>query len=128
MRIGEKINQLIENKGISKTDFAKIIGFTPQGLHNILQKEDVSTQIVKLIINKMGIPVAYFFTDDNELVNLPTNLPTVEVGEVQTKDLAYPDADVGKEARLLKALRRERKARELERNKYLAIIEQQAKH
>lgn len=79
MHIGQKISQLIDSKGISKTDFAKTIGFTPQGLNNILKRKDVSTHIVNLIINKMGIPVTYFFNDDE--LPLPTIVSKEEGGK-----------------------------------------------
>ncbi len=110
-----KIKDLARQKELSMRKICQKIDMSENGLALGLRNNTIKLDTLSKISEVLHIPITYFFTDS-------TDLPTVEVGKVQeTKELAYPDAELVK---YKKALHRERKRND----RLLAIIEQQAKH
>lgn len=69
MRLNEKLEILIERKGISKTDFAEAVGITYRGLANYLNgtrrpKKDVLNRIAE----QLGCTAEFLLNDNKSLV------------------------------------------------------------
>lgn len=69
MRLSEKLEILIERKGISKTDFAQAVGITYRGLANYLNgtrkpKKDVLNRIAE----QLDCTVDFLLNDNKNLV------------------------------------------------------------
>lgn len=67
MHIGLKIKELIVQKtDLNIIDFAKKIGYSEQGLHKILKKKDLSTEIIKKVCEELSISFSDFFAEKKE--------------------------------------------------------------
>ena len=61
MDIGLKIKELAEKKKLTLADIAKSIGKTRQAVYEMVEKEDVNTQILKQLSATYNVPIGYFF-------------------------------------------------------------------
>lgn len=61
MHIGLKIKELAEKKNLTLSTVAKSIGKTKQAVYEMVEKEDVNTQILKQLSTIYNVPIEYFF-------------------------------------------------------------------
>ncbi len=61
MNIGLRIKQLAAKKNLTLADLAKDMGKTKQAVYEMVEKEDVNTQILKTLSSLYGVPITYFF-------------------------------------------------------------------
>lgn len=61
MHIGLKIKELAEKKNLTLSNLAKSIGKTKQAVYEMVEKEDVNTQILKQLSTIYNVPIGYFF-------------------------------------------------------------------
>ena len=61
MHIGLKIKELAEKKNLTLANLAKSIGKTKQAVYEMVEKEDVNTQILKQLSTIYNVPIEYFF-------------------------------------------------------------------
>lgn len=66
MFIGKKIKELAEKQKMTATKLASLLGVTRPAVSAIYEKEDVSTSIVKQCAQIFGVPVSYFFDDEEQ--------------------------------------------------------------
>lgn len=60
---GEKIKEILREKGISQNQIARMIGESSQNFSAALAKDDVRTGLVEKIAEVTGIPLAAFYGD-----------------------------------------------------------------
>ncbi|MEG2495281.1 MAG: helix-turn-helix transcriptional regulator, partial [Mucinivorans sp.] len=65
MGIGLKIKELAEQRKVDAVWIAKRLGKTKQAVYDIFSKEDVNTSILKELANAFGVPVSYFFDEED---------------------------------------------------------------
>ncbi len=63
MGIGLIIKELAGRQNISLADLAKRLGKTKQAVYDIVEKEDVSTAIVRQCSKIFNVPASYFFEE-----------------------------------------------------------------
>ncbi len=69
MLLSEKMEILIERKGISKTDFAEAIGITYRGLANYLNgTRKPKKEVLEKIAKELDTPVDFLLNDSKSLV------------------------------------------------------------
>ena len=66
MFIGKKIKELAEKQKMTATKLASLLGVTRPAVSAIYEKEDVSTSIIKDCARIFGVPVSYFFDEEEE--------------------------------------------------------------
>lgn len=64
MHIGLKIKGLMSKEKVDAPALAKKIGKTKQAVYDMLEKEDVSTAILKQLSDIFKVPVTFFLTDE----------------------------------------------------------------
>ena len=67
--IGLKIRALMSKEKIDAPTLAKKMGKTKQAIYDMLEKEDVSTAILKNLSSIFNVPMTYFVTEEE----IPTN-------------------------------------------------------
>lgn len=67
--IGLKIRALMSKEKIDAPTLAKKMGKTKQAIYDMLEKEDVSTAILKNLSSIFGVPITYFITDEETSTN-----------------------------------------------------------
>ncbi len=65
MNIGLKIKELAVNKNLTLAELAKAIGKTKQAVYEMVEKEDVNTQILKRLSTLYNVPITFFFGLDD---------------------------------------------------------------
>lgn len=70
--LGQRIKELIENKGLNKAEFARKIGMSPQSLNGLFKRQSIETKNLVKIAETLQCPVADFFPDDAH-AQLPQN-------------------------------------------------------
>ena len=63
MGIGQIIKDLASQQNITLADLAKRLGKTKQAVYDIVEKEDVSTAIVRQCSRIFNVPASYFFEE-----------------------------------------------------------------
>lgn len=66
MHIGLKIRELAEKKNLTLANLAKSIGKTKQAVYEMVEKEDVNTQILKQLSTIYNVPIEFFFGASEE--------------------------------------------------------------
>lgn len=64
MHIGLKIKELMSKEKIDAPTLAKKMDKTKQAVYDMLEKEDVSTAILKKLSGIFKVPVTFFLTDE----------------------------------------------------------------
>jgi len=64
MHIGLKIKELMSKEKIDAPTLAKKMDKTKQAVYDMLEKEDVSTAILKKLSDIFKVPVTFFLTDE----------------------------------------------------------------
>jgi len=64
MHIGLKIRELMSKEKIDAPTLAKKMDKTKQAVYDMLEKEDVSTAILKKLSDIFKVPVTFFLTDE----------------------------------------------------------------
>lgn len=62
---GEHVKKKLAASGHNIAEVAKILGMSRQNLSQSLSSQDVKTGLVEKISNALGLPVSYFFGEDN---------------------------------------------------------------
>lgn len=60
---GEKIKEILREKGISQNQIARMIGESSQNFSAALAKDDVRTGLVEKIAEATGLPLSVFYGD-----------------------------------------------------------------
>ncbi len=69
MVLSEKLEILIERKGVSKTDFAESVGITYRGLANYLNgTRKPKRDVLEKISENLDVPVEFLLNDSKSLV------------------------------------------------------------
>jgi len=69
MHIGNKIQQLVEDRGLSVTGFAKKINRGREYVYTIFKKEEMDTGLLKQIAKALSVPVICFFEEEEVYEN-----------------------------------------------------------
>lgn len=64
LHLGKKVERLIKLNGDTVEDLSKKMGYTKAGLHKILNKPDLNTEILKKIAETYRVDIGYFFSGD----------------------------------------------------------------
>lgn len=67
--IGLKIRALMSKEKIDAPTLAKKMGKTKQAIYDMLEKEDVSTAILKNLSSIFNVPMTYFVTEEEISTN-----------------------------------------------------------
>ena len=67
--IGLKIRALMSKEKIDAPTLAKKMGKTKQAIYDMLEKEDVSTAILKNLSSIFNVPMTYFITEEEISTN-----------------------------------------------------------
>lgn len=67
--IGLKIRTLMSKEKIDAPTLAKKMGKTKQAIYDMLEKEDVSTAILKNLSSIFNVPMTYFVTEEETSTN-----------------------------------------------------------
>lgn len=62
---GEVIKRKLAASGHNIAEVAKLLGMSRQNLSQSLSSQDVKTGLVEKISTAIGMPVSYFFSEDN---------------------------------------------------------------
>lgn len=66
LHIGLKIKQLMCQENIDAPTLAKKIGKSKQAVYDFLEKEDVSTSLLRKLSDVFNVPISYFVTDNEK--------------------------------------------------------------
>ncbi|MBR4040855.1 MAG: hypothetical protein IKJ09_00885 [Bacteroidaceae bacterium] len=98
MHIGQRIKELMSKEKIDAPTLAKKIGKTKQAVYDMLEKEDVSTAILKQLSSIFKVPVIFFLTEEvqenanqEELDMLRREVVTLKEEIQRLKDLKLPN-------------------------------------
>jgi len=98
MHIGLKIRELMSKEKIDAPTLAKKMDKTKQAVYDMLEKEDVSTAILKKLSDIFKVPVTFFLTDEvqEEISQAELDLLRKEVVELKQeiqrlKELKLPN-------------------------------------
>jgi len=98
MHIGLKIKELMSKEKIDAPTLAKKMDKTKQAVYDMLEKEDVSTAILKKLSDIFKVPVTFFLTDEvqEEISQAELDLLRKEVVELKQeiqrlKELKLPN-------------------------------------
>lgn len=69
MHIGNKIQQLVEESGLSITDFAKKINKGREHVYTIFKKENIDTGLLIEISKVLSVPIVCFFDKEDVVEN-----------------------------------------------------------
>lgn len=69
MNIGVKIKELAVKKNLTLADLAKAMGKTKQAVYEMVEKEDVNTQILKQLSLIYDVPITFFFGISDDVVS-----------------------------------------------------------
>lgn len=64
--IGLKIKELMSQEKIDAPELAKRIGKTKQAVYAMLDKEDISTAVLRDISKVFNVPITFFFGDSSQ--------------------------------------------------------------
>lgn len=78
-----RLNQLIEQNGISKAEMARIAGVTSQAVNNWFKRGDIGKKSAQKIAAKMGVSVDWILGESD---NLSPNTPTRAAGTLTPKE------------------------------------------
>lgn len=67
INFGLKINELIEARNISKVKAAQMMGYSRKGFSDAIDKEDVSTSILKRVCEVFNVDMSYFLGPANNI-------------------------------------------------------------
>ncbi len=65
MFIGKKIKMLAEERKMTATRLAELLGVTRPAVSAIYEKENVSTSIIQECAKIFNVPISYFFDEDD---------------------------------------------------------------
>ena len=65
MHIGKKIKALKDRKGLSNSEFARMLDMTENNLFSVFRREESTTGILKKVIEITGVTPNYFFSDSD---------------------------------------------------------------
>ena len=68
MHIGNRIKEEVSKKGISITDFAKLIKKSRPYTYSIFEKENIDTELLIQISNALGISPIIFFENTQDRI------------------------------------------------------------
>lgn len=98
MHIGQRIKELMSKEKIDAPTLAKKIGKTKQAVYDMLEKEDVSTAILKQLSSIFKVPVIFFLTEEvqenvnqEELDMLRREVVSLKEEIQRLKDLKLPN-------------------------------------
>ena len=98
MHIGQRIKELMSKEKIDAPTLAKKIGKTKQAVYDMLEKEDVSTAILKQLSSIFKVPVIFFLTEEvqenvnqEELDVLRREVVSLKEEIQRLKDLKLPN-------------------------------------
>lgn len=67
IHVGNNINEILQNLGVSKVDFAKLIGKTREHTYKIIANSNVNTEILQILHNEYDIPYSIFFSTEKQI-------------------------------------------------------------
>ncbi len=96
--IGSKIAKLLEERNISKAEFAMNVGLSPQAVNNIINGADTKSSNIKRIADFFMLPVGYFFDeteksgttvngDRNNVASGTNSRITILENNIQSRDI-----------------------------------------
>ena len=62
-----KIKRLIDDKNLTIKGFAKKIGISEPGIHNMFRSYDMKVSTLQKIADYFEVPITYFFDDDDSI-------------------------------------------------------------
>jgi len=62
-----KIRRLIDDNNLTIKRFAKKIGVSEPGIHNMFRSHDMKVSTLQKIADYFEVPVTYFFDDDDSI-------------------------------------------------------------
>lgn len=65
-KIGYKIKELASQENITLAELAKKLGKTKQAVYDIVEKEDVSTAILRQVADIFDVPISSFFSETEQ--------------------------------------------------------------
>ena len=74
-----KIRKLIDDNNLTIKRFAKKIGISEPGIHNMFRSQDMKVSTLQKIAVYFEVPITYFFEDDDD----------IEARNNQTVDLVF---------------------------------------
>ena len=85
INFGLIINQLIEERNITKVRAAEMMGYSRKGFSDALDKEDVSTSLLKKVCEVFEVDMSYFLLTNNNNISQKGNANIAGTGSVQYK-------------------------------------------
>lgn len=72
VKIGPKIKDFLDSKGIEVRELGEILGISKQAAYDLLKKEDVNTKHLKVLCDKFKMPINHFFDAESGQVQEPS--------------------------------------------------------
>lgn len=85
INFGLIINKLIEERNITKVKAAEMMGYSRKGFSDALDKEDVSTSLLKKVCEVFEIDMSYFLLTNNNKTTQKGNANIAGKGTVHYK-------------------------------------------
>lgn len=107
MGIGFKIRKLAEQEKLAITELARRLGRTKQATYEMLEKDDISTALLREVMKIFNVQSSYFFDEDpvsNKAIASGNNSVAAINSEVKSKE----DAGLEEKIRLLEQLLKEK--------------------
>lgn len=67
INFGLKINELLEARNLTKVKAAEMMGISRKGFSDQIDKEDVSTKVLKRVCEVFGVEMSYFLSGANNI-------------------------------------------------------------
>ena len=96
VHIGLKIKELMSKEKMDAPELARRLDKTKQAVYDMIEKQDVSTSVLRKLSEIFNVPLTYFVTDDN--------VPNI-VGHVEIEILKAENANLKSELERLRNLK-----------------------
>lgn len=96
VHIGLKIKELMSKEKMDAPELARRLDKTKQAVYDMIEKQDVSTSVLRKLSEIFNVPLTYFVTDDN--------VPNI-VGQVEIEILKAENANLKSELERLRNLK-----------------------
>lgn len=74
VNIGLKIKELMRQKNVDAPALAKRMGKTKQAVYAMIEKEDISTSVLRELAGIFDVPLIYFFNEEGAAISVEQNM------------------------------------------------------
>jgi transcriptional regulator with XRE-family HTH domain len=90
---GEKIKEIVREKGLSDEEFAKMLEITRQGVHDIYKRKIIKPKQMKEILQKLGF-TGSILTENLQQIEVQKDMPTYDIRDFYERIIKEKDAHI----------------------------------